>query len=689
LIRKNKVIELDWAAMDFLFDIVEEQKKRFQMEDLILLLLRIGVILFLVLALARPVLDSGIGFGGEQSVLAIDDTYSMATKSGTKTRFQRAGEAADSLLGKMSGSDSSALVLHRAESKKVVGSFSADKALISETIDKLRVSDYHGRGPSGLKTSLEILQKENPAAATVYFISDFQKSEWQQPSAELLETIKELQKKTDVIFVNAGDDETSNLSVEEVRCLQEAVKVNEPVFFAVKIKNHGTDDVPEAPVYFSVNKQVSETMSVSVPAGQTSQLIFKTTVDAPGYHSAGIRIGVDANEQDNTGFAHFKAFEALKVLVLQSFTPSTIDEKRSLFWDFAMNPYPGASQSENALYKFSWSSAQALSSEDLAQYSFIILDNVPALTSTENKFLEDYVSQGGGVLINLGPNVDVENYNAVLHNDGKGLMAWPLMDTAIEEKEEGKSLNVEIENSKHGIWSFTDDTEIAGFRLKKTYGFLKLKSERAFSLMKLRTDGDERSVIASFQFNKGRVVVVGTTSGMEWNNMAQLPTFLPFCRRVSSWLMEKNFGERTQQIGSGIYEELPEDKTRASWELISPSGVKESLIADISAGKPYLNVSSFKEAGVYSLKESGLSDVRLISVNRDNSESDVTSMTSDELKDTYGKMGVIVTDVKGLSTLTTTASASEISVLLLLLAALCWLGENILAAVISRRGQHG
>ena len=33
LLRKNKVIEIEWAAMDFLMDAVQEQKKRFKMES--------------------------------------------------------------------------------------------------------------------------------------------------------------------------------------------------------------------------------------------------------------------------------------------------------------------------------------------------------------------------------------------------------------------------------------------------------------------------------------------------------------------------------------------------------------------------------------------------------------------------------------------------------------------------------
>ena len=691
IIRKNKVIELDWAAMDFLFDIVEEQKKRFQMEDLLLLLLRIGVILFLVLALARPILNSSMfGLGGGNTIIAVDDTYSMETRSGTKTRFDRAAEAADTVIAGMSSSKGGALVLHRANPEKVIGSLSGDLGLLTEAVNNLKVSDFHGDDSSGFKTALDIINKEKPAGTSLFFISDFQKNEWEDPSPELVEVVNALKEKTDIIFVNAGDTELNNLSVKELRCLQGSVKINETAWFTAKIYNSGTEDNSDVPVYFSVDDTVRETVSVSVPAGQSTSVVFKSSVDVEGYHSASVRIGIDANKKDNQAFTHFKAYEKLSVLVLQNFRPTTFDEKRALFLDFAMNPYPGGSTSENALYKFKWANVQTLSSEDLDQYSFIIIDDVRALTSTEIKFLEDYVSNGGGLYIAMGPNTDIENYNRVFHKEGKGIFAWPLLDTAIEEEEEGKFLNVEVENSKHDIWGFIDSEEgLTGLRLKKSFGFLTAPSDRAFSLMKLQAEGDDRSIMACFTYGRGKAYVMGTTSAMEWNNMATLPVFLPFIRKVTSWLMEERYGEPELYVGNGFYEELTEDKARAEFELTSPSGNTTSADVTINDKKYFLSIPSFKEAGIYKLQERGGSYARIFSVNLENKESEVECLSTDELKTKYSPMGIKVIDIKGISTVTSGNNSSDLSKLLLILAALCWLGENLLTVLIAKRGQNG
>lgn len=40
ILQKNRVKEMEWAAMKFLMEIVEEQNKKIQIEDLLLLILR-------------------------------------------------------------------------------------------------------------------------------------------------------------------------------------------------------------------------------------------------------------------------------------------------------------------------------------------------------------------------------------------------------------------------------------------------------------------------------------------------------------------------------------------------------------------------------------------------------------------------------------------------------------------------
>ena len=105
LLHRNQLKETQWAAMQFLIEIIEEQHKRLRLEDWLLLLFRCLMYVFLILALARLVLSSGInlslvGDGGD-SLIVVDNSYSMATKQGPKTRLEMAKDAADGVIGSL------------------------------------------------------------------------------------------------------------------------------------------------------------------------------------------------------------------------------------------------------------------------------------------------------------------------------------------------------------------------------------------------------------------------------------------------------------------------------------------------------------------------------------------------------------------------------------------------------------
>jgi len=195
--------------------------------------------------------------------------------------------------------------------------------------------------------------------------------------------------------------------------------------------------------------------------------------------------------------------------------------------------------------------------------------------------------------------------------------------------------------------------------------------------------------MACFNYGRGKVFAMGTTSTMDWNNLATLPMFLPFVRKVTSWLMKERFGEPQLSVGSGYYEEVPEDKARAEFELVSPSGNLADVSVAINDKKYFLSIPEFKEAGIYKLRERGNTFSRIFSVNLQNRESNIESLSTDELKTKYSPLGIKVIDIKDISTITSGSSTSDLSKLLLILAALCWLGENLLTMMISRRGENG
>ena len=78
LLNRQRYRTIDWAAMEFLLRAVRRRRRRVQLRDLLLLLLRTLAIVFFVLAMARPIwtTQSGDGYAGQpiHAVLIFDNS---------------------------------------------------------------------------------------------------------------------------------------------------------------------------------------------------------------------------------------------------------------------------------------------------------------------------------------------------------------------------------------------------------------------------------------------------------------------------------------------------------------------------------------------------------------------------------------------------------------------------------------
>ena len=94
LISKKKFDVVHWGAMQFL-ELGKRTRRRVRLEELLLLLLRMGIVAILVLAFTRPWARGGIfsnflSQNHRDVVIVIDGSYSMGWKGEADTPWQAA-----------------------------------------------------------------------------------------------------------------------------------------------------------------------------------------------------------------------------------------------------------------------------------------------------------------------------------------------------------------------------------------------------------------------------------------------------------------------------------------------------------------------------------------------------------------------------------------------------------------------
>src|ERR1700709_2756477 len=104
LLNRRRFRRVEWAPMRYLKLTIQRNRRRIQIEQLLLLLVRIALPVLLFVLLARPLvnptgLERWFRAGGRVShVLLVDDSLSMGYTAGGPPAFHRAREVAGALL---------------------------------------------------------------------------------------------------------------------------------------------------------------------------------------------------------------------------------------------------------------------------------------------------------------------------------------------------------------------------------------------------------------------------------------------------------------------------------------------------------------------------------------------------------------------------------------------------------------
>src|SRR5690606_24739483 len=114
LLSKKRYDVVHWGAMQFL-ELNPNTKRKLRLEQLLLLLLRMGLIALVVFALARPWASGGLfshlaTANNRDVILIIDGSYSMGWEGGSLTPHQDALKKAAEILEELNSGDTVGLI---------------------------------------------------------------------------------------------------------------------------------------------------------------------------------------------------------------------------------------------------------------------------------------------------------------------------------------------------------------------------------------------------------------------------------------------------------------------------------------------------------------------------------------------------------------------------------------------------
>lgn len=713
LLSRRRFRRIRWPAMEFLLAAHQKNRRRVRMEQLILLLLRCLAVFLLALMVARPFLRPGLAatlLGAaprSERIIVLDDSFSMMYAGAGKPTFETAVAAVQRIarwIGSDLPGDALTLLLTSRPREPLVALPSLSESHLQELEDRLRglAPSQRAAQPAEAMSAAADLVRAQPVRANtvVYVVSDFQRVDWAaqheaavasapaasapaRPRSPIAALADAAGGRTDVrlVLIDVSAANPQNIAITGVRPLQRQVVAGVPARFAISVGNFSDADLTDVELSLSLADQaLPPAMLPRVPARQTQDETVEVTFPRAGADFLRVSMSDAAARGaggegralagglmiDNTRAWAGAILPAVETLLVDG-EPNHDNYKDEVYLlRTALRP-EGQAFSGNEVRVVEESDLDGL---DLAPFHLVVLANVYRLSETARRALERFVSDGGGLAVYLGGEIDAGLFNETMVGDGRGLSPARLGEViTAPESAEDAGYGLAAWDEHHPIFrAFGGPVAdlLRRVRFVRVFGAAPVESgqapplpagrlaasapasapgDRPAGVLAWLNDADHTPLIIERPFGGGRVILITSTADLDWNTWPRDPSYVPFVLELASYLARGAPTAGWSLVGEPIRCTLDPNKYAPKVLLRLPGDRSNAPVALDARPAPdggfavAWNVTN--EAGIYQFElqpSSGEKESRYVAVDLAPAESELAPCSQKELVDALPEM---------------------------------------------------
>ena len=637
LLNRRRLQRIRFPAVRFILLSQKRISRSYRLRHWLLLALRTLAVVFLVLLLANPIFQTGAGLfagGGPVAlVLLVDNSLSM-TWSGDGNGFKQAKDAARLLIAALHDEDRAA-VLPTSVTGKETYRLKSQKDVLSRELDAIEIADGTANHTAALEKAYELLQQ--PAGQKeIRLITDMGLTGWDQFS---LAALKRVDASIPVKLIRIGKKEQPlNGSIKDVRLGGQGVGVNIPLHIDATLSNFGDKEIKDVLVQLSIDGQNKEQKLATVPPKGETSIRFQTRISQAGPHTGQVTLKKEGLAGNGVADFTLDAQDKLRVLVVDGDPQTSLVQSESFFLSRALNP---AGDRDSSMFLPTVILPDGLKAAALESYQVVVLCNVATLPDEFAANLQNFVRQGGGLLIFGGDRIQSESYNQKLAQ---------VSPAELREKKTGPEASGEkidkIDADHPALQNFTDPILLESLKSSRVWGYTRA-SARGKSVLISLANGDP--LVLEQKVGAGRVILTTTSADRDWTDLPLKTAYLPLLQALTQHLAGGKRGNLDGGIAVNTIKEisLPPALVGKSLRVVKPNKQDTDVPITGEKDRAVAIINENDRAGIYRLSlPAGMpkdaTALQIYAVNRPFLESRLEEISERELQ---GKLAPIRAEV--------------------------------------------
>ena len=587
LMRRRKPVRIPFSTIRFLRLAERRSSSRVRMENLLLWLLRTLLILALVAAFAMPVwrasgLEHVLGKSHRDIAIVLDVSGSMRYETGSRRVWDSALAAAIGLIRDLDTGDRACVYLAAEHPNALVEKPSADLATVSRLLRDIQPGPGVCRLAKSVTAALAALRESRSRERELYILTDGQALTWRDFASTTNDVgaaggwdPSTVDPGVAVFTLLAGPALPENTWVADARVQPDLLLTNTVATLTARLARTGPAQSVAAALLID-GREVRRRSAV-LEAGGAATVEFALPPLAAGVHTAAVTVPTDGLPQDDALHLLIRIREQLPVLCVGA-------EGDTFFITTALNPDRSRSGAIRRI------DPDALATESLQSYSTLFLVNAIPLGGQAILALEQYVRQGGVLVLFAGDRATPADY-----------APWtilPAKPASIADLPAGgrvRTLRLVAERDPLFADFALPPGAVPTLAIQRHLAWPVLEPGAVVTVMA----GNDVPFLASRAVGKGRVLLCTVSADRRWSNLPIGSFFLPLVHQMVQYGAglgrEPAFAWLESSLALGPL--LPD--FAASDRLLDPAGALVSVRPYRTAAETGFQADGLGEPGIY------------------------------------------------------------------------------------------